>query len=75
MFHLFFHNLAVKLLLTVVTVTPIQSDFPSTAPSHSFSFGLRVPQQFMAFLYKSSDESGEEKKLVHAEFMFVILNP
>jgi hypothetical protein len=38
-------------------------------------FGLKVPQQYMFFIYKSLNKLGEEKETVPADSVSQISNP
>jgi hypothetical protein len=71
-----FPNYVVKLPFTLVFISPCFSlCFFQKSLGIPFQFGLTVPQQFMAFIHKSSNESGEDKKVVHVEFVSQIFNP
>ena len=57
-----FHSIAIKLLLTLVFVTPLHFHFMSKILWHPFSIWTKNPQwQFIVLVCKLSD--GDEKKL------------
>jgi len=67
-------TMAVKSPLILVCMSPsfIFSFFPKSC-SISFWLGLAVPQLFVVLLYKSLNNSGEEK-IIHVQFMSYIFS-